>query len=127
MEKPRAVFNNPLEPVPRKKENRALLPFFGKETYYTSKIFKNTNLGIAYKTKYSISQFLKHKPFADDNTFLHSGVYQLTCKTVGKINIREISKLDTVKIYGLLGMAVLIPVLHSIFWSMVIRLGKLKT
>jgi hypothetical protein len=46
---------------------------------------------------------------------------------VGKINIREISKLDTVKIYGLLGMAVLIPVLHSIVWSMVIRLGKLKT
>jgi hypothetical protein len=61
----------------------ATMIFFGKETYYIQKIFKHTNLQIAFKTKYNLQYLLNPKTMNKD-IFEKSGVYQLNCTDCGK-------------------------------------------
>jgi hypothetical protein len=61
----------------------ATMTFFGKETYYISKIFKHTNLQIAFKTKYNLQYLLNPKNTKKD-ILKKSGVYQLNCINCGK-------------------------------------------
>jgi len=55
----------------------ANIHIFGRnETHYTTKIFKGTNLHVAYKTKYTSQQFLKPKTSIKKlNKYNHSGIY----------------------------------------------------
>jgi hypothetical protein len=57
--------------------------FFGKETYYISKVFKHTPLQVAFKTKNSLESLLNIKDKSRD-IFLKSEIYQLTCSKCGK-------------------------------------------
>jgi hypothetical protein len=59
------------------------LTFFGKETYYISKVFKHTSLQVAFKTKNSLQSLLNMKDKSED-IFSKSGIYQLTCNDCGK-------------------------------------------
>jgi hypothetical protein len=59
------------------------LMFFGKETFYISKVFKHTPLQIAFKTKNSLQSFLNIKD-KSRHIFSKSGIYQLICNDCGK-------------------------------------------
>jgi hypothetical protein len=65
-------------------KNWATLPFFGKETYRISKIFKDTNMQIAFKTKNNL-QHLLSQPTRNKDIYEQSGIYQLNCTDCRKI------------------------------------------
>jgi hypothetical protein len=53
-----------------------VLIFGRNETHYTTKIFKGTNMHVAYKTKYTSQPLLKPKPSVKrQNKYYRSGVY----------------------------------------------------
>jgi hypothetical protein len=50
--------------------------FFGKKTYNIAKVFKKSNLRVAYKTKCSVKKLLNPKTLLSDENTLHgSGMY----------------------------------------------------
>jgi hypothetical protein len=51
--------------------------YIGKQTRTIAKLFRNTNIKIAYKTTNTIQNHLRAKKL--DNIYNKSGVYQLTC------------------------------------------------
>ena len=54
--------------------------FFGEETHYIPKVFKKSNLRVAYKTKCSVKKVLNPKTLLSDENKLHgSGIYWLNC------------------------------------------------
>ncbi len=54
--------------------------YVGKEIRHVTKIFKQTNVKIAFKTKNTIERLLRHrKTSTQDDCFGKSGVYKLTC------------------------------------------------
>jgi hypothetical protein len=61
----------------------ATLTYFGKETYRISKIFKDTNIQIAFKTKSNLQHLLNQKT-EKKNIHEQSGIYQLTCSNCKK-------------------------------------------
>jgi hypothetical protein len=67
--------------------------FYGKETYYIARIFKNANLGISRKTKHSLNHTLNFKPATlTNNKCQYSSVCQLTCKECGNIHTGQTGK-----------------------------------
>jgi hypothetical protein len=65
----------------KSKQKLVTFTFFGNETRRFTKMFKHTNLRIAFKTKSNIQQLLQ--PINPDDSYVdkfrHIGVYQLTC------------------------------------------------
>jgi len=57
--------------------------YIGKETSYTTNIFKRTDLKITFRTTYTLAKPLTHKDSARDKYCL-SGVYKLTCQDCHK-------------------------------------------
>ena len=53
--------------------------YIGKETRYITKLFKNSNIGIAYTTKDNLQHLLHGQPKANKDIYDKSGVYKLTC------------------------------------------------
>jgi len=54
----------------KQKQIWVTLSSFGNETHYVTKIFKRTNVRIAYKTKCTLQQLLKpNLPMIDENKF----------------------------------------------------------
>ena len=57
--------------------------YIGPQTKFITKIFKNTNINIAYKTKNTNEKLLNHHTKNQSTTtspkFNKSGIYQLTC------------------------------------------------
>jgi hypothetical protein len=70
---------------PQIENNRkwATLTFFGKETYRISKIFKDTCMQIAFKTKNNL-QYILSQPTRNKDIYEQSGIYQLNCTDCGK-------------------------------------------
>jgi hypothetical protein len=68
------------EPQPIKKTKFAIFTYAGKETRFITKLFKHTDLRIAYRTPNTIGKLLRpqHHPHNVDN-LNNSGIYQLTC------------------------------------------------
>jgi hypothetical protein len=59
-----------------------------KETIYTTKLLKHTNLKIAYRTNNSIELNLKPK-VQTTNKYLASGVYKLACAECGNTYVGQ--------------------------------------
>jgi len=64
-----------------KKESWAKFTYYGKETRAITKLFKETQLRIAFKVNNTISKWLTHKPHNKDpqQQFERSGLYCITC------------------------------------------------
>ena len=64
----------------------------GQEATYITKLFKHTNLKIAYRTNNSIELNLKPKA-QTTNKHLTSGIYKITCADYGRayVDLTEIS------------------------------------
>jgi hypothetical protein len=59
------------------KKKWATFTFFGPETRTITKLFKNTEIGISYRTRNSIKHLLRIKE--NKGKYNQSGVYQLQC------------------------------------------------
>jgi hypothetical protein len=69
----------PTQKRPEQKTRKwATLTYYGKESYQISKIFKDTNVQITYKTRNTL-QYLQNQKPKHTNLYERSGVYQLTC------------------------------------------------
>jgi hypothetical protein len=66
------------------KQKWATFIYIGKETTYTTKIFKHTDIKIAYRTNNTIQGNLTPETH-NHNTCSATGVYKLTCQTVVKL------------------------------------------
>jgi hypothetical protein len=62
----------------QEKRKRATFTFFGLETRTITKLFKNTEIGISYRTKNNIKHLLRIKE-NNNRKYNLSGVYQLQC------------------------------------------------
>jgi hypothetical protein len=56
----------------------ATFTYIGKQTRFITKLFKNTNIKIAYKTQNAIGKQL-HKRNQEDDKSDNVGVYKLKC------------------------------------------------
>jgi hypothetical protein len=65
----------------------ATFTYTGKETYNITKLFKNTNIKIGFKTDNNIWTALTQKPRQD--IYTKSGVYKLTCQDCGKAYVGQ--------------------------------------
>lgn len=67
--------------TPHNNENTkwATFTYFGPATRTITKLFRNTNIKIAYKTHNTLKRHLVHKP-PETDTYNKSGVYMLKCK-----------------------------------------------
>jgi hypothetical protein len=87
------LHNNGYTPqiLPRKKRNTqnttsdtnrkwATFTYIGKETRAITKLFKNTNLHIAYKTTNTLQKHLQLKNI-DSDKHNHSGIYEIKCNS----------------------------------------------
>jgi len=69
----------------QKEENMcAKFTFVGKETRLITKLFKDTNIKVAFTTDNTIGKRLKTKHKTDQNMYDKNGVYQLTCPNCEK-------------------------------------------
>ena len=86
---PQSQSHPPLQPVPNKSQSTSQSPktkkfatstYTRKETRFVTKLFRHTNLCIAYKTKNTTGKLLHHQygPGNDDH-LQNSGIYQFTC------------------------------------------------
>jgi hypothetical protein len=58
----------------------ATFTYTGKETRFITKLFKHTNLRIAYRTPNTIGKLLPHQYRTNNiDNLNNSGIYQLTC------------------------------------------------
>ena len=68
----------------------ATFTYFGKETRYVTKIFKHTNVKIAFKTRNTIERLLRHRqPVHHEDSFGKSGIYKLTCQDCKMIYVGQ--------------------------------------
>jgi hypothetical protein len=61
--------------------------YTGEHVRKITKIFKNTNIEIAYKTLYTVRKLTQGKH--NINTYEHSGIYKLTCQTCFQIYVGQ--------------------------------------
>jgi hypothetical protein len=61
-----------------KKREWATFTYTGRETTFITKLFKHTNIRIAYRTNNNLLHHLTQSPHSQD-IYTHSGVYKLTC------------------------------------------------
>jgi hypothetical protein len=62
--------------------------YTGKETMYTTKIFKHWNIKVAYRTNNTLQKHLTHS-IQNHGKFTRFGVYKLTCADCEKAYIRQ--------------------------------------
>jgi hypothetical protein len=62
--------------------------YIGKETSFTTKIFKQANLQIPYRTSNTLKKHLSYSDTQKDK-FTNSGVYKLTCPDCNKAYIGQ--------------------------------------
>jgi hypothetical protein len=62
-----------------KQEKRAIFTYFGHETHKITKIFKDTQLKIAFRTNNTIQQHLFAKQPKKHDKYDNSGIYRMKC------------------------------------------------
>jgi len=62
--------------------------YIGRETTYITKIFKHTNIKIAYRTNNTLQNYLTYNVH-NQHKFTQSGIYKLTCPNCGKAYIGQ--------------------------------------
>jgi hypothetical protein len=70
----------PTNIIPDATRKWATFIYVGKETRTITKLFKNTNLHIAYKTKNTLQKHLQLKN-KDPDKYNHSSIYEIKCNT----------------------------------------------
>ena len=70
------------------KQKWTTFTYTGPETSYITKLFKHTDLKIAYRTSNNIRSYLSHNTRTKD-IFTQSGVYELTCPDCGKAYVGQ--------------------------------------
>ena len=85
--KPKTQATPPTHDAPTK-QKWATFTYSGPETSYITKLFKHTNLRIAYRTTNNIQSYLHHNTHTRD-IFTLSGVYELTCPDCGKAYVGQ--------------------------------------
>jgi len=67
------------------KKRWAKFTYTGKETRYITKLFRKSNIGIAYTTRDNLRHLLHHRQTnTTQNTYNRNGVYKLTCTECDK-------------------------------------------
>jgi hypothetical protein len=99
----RSILQNNSFPLPPRKPKTQTVPppynaptkqkwttftYTGPETSYITKLFKHTNLRIAYRTANNIQSYLNQNTRTKD-IFAVSGVYELTCPDCGKAYVGQ--------------------------------------
>jgi hypothetical protein len=85
--KPKTQTTPPNHDAPSK-QKWATFTYSGPETSYITKLFKHTNLKIAYRTTNNIQSYLYQNTHTKD-IFTLSGVYELTCPDCGKAYVGQ--------------------------------------
>jgi hypothetical protein len=70
----------PTNTTPDATQKWATFTYIGKETRAITKLFKNTNIHIAYKTKNTLQKHLQVKNIEPDK-YNHSGIYEIKCNS----------------------------------------------
>jgi len=87
--KPKTQMTPPTHDEPSKQKQKwATFTYSGPETSYITKLFKHTNLRIAYRTTNNIQSYLYPNTHTKD-IFTLSGVYELTCPDCGKAYVGQ--------------------------------------
>jgi len=73
------------------KRRWAKFTYCGKETRFFTKLFKNTNVKVAYMTKNNLGKLLKPQNIPKPDKYEKNGVYQLECLTCHKIHTGQTS------------------------------------
>jgi len=60
------------------------LTYVGKETRFVTKLFKNTNIKIAFTTNNNIGRLLSRQHTYNRNKYEKCGIYQITCPACNK-------------------------------------------
>ena len=68
----------------------AKFTYVGKETKFITKLFKNSNLKISFKTENIIGKLLNSIKYYSSNKFNKCGIYQLACQGCSKKYIGQI-------------------------------------
>lgn len=89
------INSNKKQKGPEKKEKpkyrRAKFQYIGKETKFITKLFKNSNLKVSFKTDSTIGKLLTSNKECSSNKFSKCSTYQLTCQDCNK-NIARIGR-----------------------------------
>jgi hypothetical protein len=67
----------------------AIFTYVGREVKTITKLFRNTNINIAYKTHNKIERILLPKLATTTDGYNNSGIYQLNCLEYPKTNIGQ--------------------------------------
>jgi hypothetical protein len=78
--------------IKKKRRKLATFTFFGSETRTITKLFKNRDIVISYRTKNNIKHALKTKENKEENKYSQSGIYQLQCNECPKRYIGQIGR-----------------------------------
>ena len=77
----------------KQKEKWSTFTYVGPQTKFITKLFKNTNVHIAYRTDNTVEKLLTHHteyhPTTSSAKFKKSGIYQLTCPNCNLKYIRQ--------------------------------------
>jgi len=68
-----------------------------KETRMITKLFKNTNVKVTYRTKNNLGKLLKPHNIPEPNKYEKHGVYQLECLTCNKVYTGQTGQLFRVR------------------------------
>jgi hypothetical protein len=68
-----------------------MFTFFRPETRTVAKLFKNTEIGISYRTKNNIEHLLRIKE-NNNRKYNQSGVYQLQCADCPQKSVRQMGR-----------------------------------
>jgi hypothetical protein len=71
----------PSNTTPKETRKWATFSYIGKEVRTITKLFRNTEIRIAYKTRNTIQHLLQLKENNDPDIYNHSGIYEISCKS----------------------------------------------
>jgi hypothetical protein len=75
------------------KQKWTTFTYVSPETTFITKLFKYTNLKIAYRTSNNIQSYLSLNPHSKD-IFTQSGIYKLTCPDCGKAYVGQTGRIS---------------------------------
>ena len=62
----------------------AKFTYIGRETRSVTKLFRNTQVKIAYGTNNNLGRLLRYNATGTENKYEKSGIYQLSCPTCNR-------------------------------------------
>ena len=72
---------NPKQELDHPRQKWVRLTYIGRETRLVTKLFRHTQVKIAYTTNNNLEEFLRYNVTRETNKYERSGIYQLNCPT----------------------------------------------